>query len=40
MAILGLQTRRRINRRYIRPGLRITGQAALDYILANGPSLL
>ncbi|MDP9998389.1 hypothetical protein J2W15_001888 [Pseudarthrobacter sulfonivorans] len=40
MAILGLRTRRRINRRYIRPGLRITGPAALDYILANRPSLL
>lgn len=40
MSAHGLRTRRRINRRYVRPGLRMTGPAALDYILANRPSLL
>jgi hypothetical protein len=37
---LGLPERRRINRRYIRPGLRMTGPAAVDYILARRPSLV
>lgn len=40
MSLLGLHKRRRINRRYIRPGLRMTGPAAVDYILANRPGLL
>lgn len=40
MSGLGFQERRRIGRRYIRPGLRMTGPAALDYILANRPNLL
>jgi hypothetical protein len=40
MSAHGIHTRRRLNRRYIRPGLRMTGPAALDYILANRPSLL
>lgn len=39
MSAHGLQDRRRSNRRYIRPGLRMTGPAAVDYILANRPSL-
>ena len=39
MSAHGLQTRRRSNRGYIRPGLRMSGPAALDYILANRPGL-
>jgi hypothetical protein len=38
MSELGFCERRRINRRYIRPGLRMTGPAAVDYILARRPS--
>ncbi|MCU1531025.1 MAG: hypothetical protein JWO49_596 [Arthrobacter sp.] len=40
MSGLGFCERRRINRRYIRPGLRMTGPAAVDYILARRPSLV
>lgn len=40
MSDLGLHERRRINRRYIRPGLRMTGPAAMDYSLASRPSLI
>lgn len=40
MAELGLHRRRRINRRYVRPGLRMTGPAAVDYILASRASLV
>lgn len=40
MLRLGFQERRRSGRRCIRPGLRMTGPAAVDYILANRPSLL
>ena len=36
----GLTVRRRVNRSNIHPGLRMTGPAALDYILASRPSLL
>ncbi|MEO5779909.1 MULTISPECIES: hypothetical protein [Arthrobacter] len=39
MAKLGFDERRRINRRYVRPGLRMTGPAAVDYILASRASL-
>ena len=40
MFSLGFQERRRSGRHFIRPGLRMTGPAAVDYILANRPSLL
>lgn len=40
MGAYGLTARRRVNRSNIHPGLRMTGPAALDYILANRPSLL
>lgn len=40
MSSLGLYARRHVNRRYIRPGLRMTGPAAIDYIMANRPSLI
>ncbi|MET3812597.1 hypothetical protein [Arthrobacter sp. UYEF3] len=40
MSSLGFHQRRKSKRRYIRPGLRMTGPAAVDYILANRPSLL
>ena len=36
----GIPDRCRIARRIIRPGLRMTGPAAADYILASQPSLL
>ena len=36
---LGLGERRRVARRFIRPGLRPTGPAAVDYILARRPVL-
>lgn len=39
MSGLGLNERRRIDRRYVRPGLRMTGPAAVDYILASRPGL-
>lgn len=39
MSGLGLNERRRINRRYFRPGLRMTGPAAVDYILSIRPGL-
>jgi hypothetical protein len=40
MSAHGFYARCRFDRRYIRPGLRMTGPAAVDYILANRPSLL
>jgi len=40
MSNLGLRARRHTNHRYIRPGLRMTGPAAIDYILATRSSLL
>ncbi|MEW1808850.1 hypothetical protein [Pseudarthrobacter sp. NPDC080039] len=36
----GIHERRANNHRSIRPGLRMTGPAALDYILASQPSLV
>lgn len=39
MKELGLGERRRVARRFIRPGLRATGPAAVDYILARRPAL-
>jgi hypothetical protein len=39
LSALRLHAWRRLNRRYIRPGLRMTGPAAIDYILANRPVL-
>ena len=36
----GMPDRCRIARRAIRPGLRMTGPAAADYILSSQPSLL
>jgi hypothetical protein len=39
MSGLGLSERRRVARRFIRPGLRTTGPAAVDYILARRPTL-
>ena len=39
MSGLGLNERRRINRHYVRPGLRMTGPAAVDYVLASRPGL-
>lgn len=36
----GIPNRRRITKGVIRPGLRMTGPAAVDYILASQPSLL
>lgn len=40
MSRLGLHEQHSDNHRSIRPGLRITGPAALDYILASRPSLV
>lgn len=40
MSRLGVHERHGIAHRYIRPGLRMTGPAALDYILASRPSLV
>ncbi|MDQ0867847.1 hypothetical protein QFZ70_000320 [Arthrobacter sp. V1I9] len=40
MANLGLSARRQDNHRTIWPGLRMTGPAALDYILTSQPSLV
>jgi hypothetical protein len=39
MSGLGIRTRRRVDRCFIRPGLRMTGPAAADYILARRPFL-
>lgn len=39
MAELGVHERRGNNRGFMRLGLRMTGPAALDYILASQPSL-
>ena len=39
MSGLGLNERRHTNRRWVRPGLRMTGPAAVDYILASRPCL-
>ncbi|MET4097259.1 hypothetical protein [Arthrobacter sp. UYCu712] len=36
----GLSERRRVARRFIRPGLRMRGPAAVDYILARRPALV
>lgn len=36
---LGISDGRRVARRFIRPGLRMTGPAAADYILARRPTL-
>lgn len=36
---LGLRERRRVARHFVRPGLRTTGPAAVDYILARRPAL-
>ena len=36
----GIPDRRRIAKGVIRPGLRMTGPAAADYILASQPSLI
>lgn len=40
MSRLGVHERRGNGTRYMRPGLRMTGPAALDYILASQPSLV
>lgn len=40
MSRLGVHERRGNDRRYLRPGLRMKGPAALDYILASQPSLV
>jgi hypothetical protein len=40
MSRLGIHERRGNDQRYLRPGLRMTGPAALDYILASQPSLV
>lgn len=40
MSRLGVHERRGKDHRYIRRGLRMTGPAALDYILASQPSLV
>jgi hypothetical protein len=37
MRELGIGDHRRASRRFIRPGLRMTGPAAVDYILARRP---
>lgn len=39
MSALGLDERRCIDCRYVRPGLRMTGRAAVDFILSSRPSL-
>ena len=38
MSGLGLSERRRVAHRFVRPGLRATGPAAVDYILARRPA--
>lgn len=40
MSQQGIHERRANDHRSIRPGLRMTGPAALDYILASQPSLV
>jgi hypothetical protein len=40
MSDLGLDERRRIDSSYFRPGLRMTGRAAVDFILSSRPSLV
>ena len=40
MSGLGHTERHRIDSHYVRPGLRMTGPAAVDYILASRPSLV
>lgn len=40
MSSLGHTERHRIDSRYVRPGLRMTGPAAVDYILSSRPSLV
>ncbi len=40
LAQLGFVGRRRIDRRFVRPGLRMRGPAAVDYILASRTSLV
>ncbi len=40
MTDLGFHRRRRVNRRYVRPGLRMKGPAAVDYIIASQVSLV
>lgn len=40
MSRLGVHERRGNDHRYTRPGFRMTGPAALDYILASQPSLV
>ncbi len=40
MSRLGVHNRRGNDHRYMRPGLRMTGPAALDYILTSQPSLV
>jgi hypothetical protein len=40
MAYFGLHAKLQNNRRNIWPGLRMTGPAALDYILTSRPSLV
>lgn len=39
MSCLGLYERCRINSRHVRPGLRMTGPAAVDYIHSSRPAL-
>jgi hypothetical protein len=40
MRELGIREHRRASRGFIRPGLRMTGPAAVDYILARRPVLV
>lgn len=40
MRELGIRDRRRASRGFVRPGLRMTGPAAVDYILARRPVLV
>ncbi len=40
MSSLGHTERHRTDNGYVRPGLRMTGPAAVDYILASRPSLV
>lgn len=40
MSRLGVHERRGNDHRHLRPGLRMTGPAALDYILTSQPSLV
>ena len=35
---MGLSERRRVAHRFVRPGLRVRGPAAVDYILARRPA--